>query len=297
MFCPNCGNEIIEGSRFCDNCGAPVHMTAGAEAAKAAGTAESAGQAAAGADPWRDAFQAAGASNPAGRRGTSARKSAAPAGGFTEDGRIEGSKVTDNIYYCPDGKYRWIYELKMLKNPAILITVWKVLLLSAGAVWLFMVVVDLVTDSMDGFDGFLKMTGMMLAICLVFLVLGVVAYLILAASYGWKYMVLFEMDESQITHMQMSKQFRKGQALGWLTVMAGIAAGNLTTVGAGALAASKSSSTSEFKNVEQIIPKRNMHLIKLNQKLNYNQVYAEDADYDFVWEFITARCAKARIRG
>ena len=40
---------------------------------------------------------------------------------------LEGKKVSENIYLCPDGVYRWIYEFPMAKNPTILITVWKVL--------------------------------------------------------------------------------------------------------------------------------------------------------------------------
>ena len=35
----------------------------------------------------------------------------------------EQTDVTKNIYKCPDGKYRWIYELNMLKNPMIALTI------------------------------------------------------------------------------------------------------------------------------------------------------------------------------
>ena len=36
-----------------------------------------------------------------------------------------------NIVLCPDGKYRWYYEYPMLKNPVILFTVWKVVLIGS----------------------------------------------------------------------------------------------------------------------------------------------------------------------
>ena len=52
-----------------------------------------------------------------------------------ENRLISGEKVTENIRLCPDGKYRWIYEFSMLKNPAVLRTVFKVLGISAGAVY------------------------------------------------------------------------------------------------------------------------------------------------------------------
>ena len=53
-------------------------------------------------------------------------------------------KVSENIRLCPDGKYRWVYEVEMLKNPTILFTVFKVLLLSFGIVLAFLGVISLI---------------------------------------------------------------------------------------------------------------------------------------------------------
>lgn len=50
--------------------------------------------------------------------------------------RLSGKKVTENIYLCPDGKYRWYYEFPMMKNPTLLFTIWKVLGISFGIVYL-----------------------------------------------------------------------------------------------------------------------------------------------------------------
>ena len=49
----------------------------------------------------------------------------------------ENDAVTERIRLCPDGVYRWFYSFSMLKNPAQLFTVWKVLGLSFGIVYLF----------------------------------------------------------------------------------------------------------------------------------------------------------------
>ena len=45
-------------------------------------------------------------------------------------------------------------------------------------------------------------------VALVFLGIVVLSYIILAALYGWKYVVLFEMDETGITHIQLPKQVK-----------------------------------------------------------------------------------------
>lgn len=40
--------------------------------------------------------------------------------------------VGERVTLYPDGKYRWVCEVNMLKNPSILFDVWKVLGISIG---------------------------------------------------------------------------------------------------------------------------------------------------------------------
>ena len=56
-----------------------------------------------------------------------------------------------------DGIYRWTYELNMYRNPTVLITVLKVLGLSMGLVWLFVVLISM-GDRRFWWDGFLSTT-------------------------------------------------------------------------------------------------------------------------------------------
>ena len=209
--------------------------------------------------------------------------------------KIRGQQVTEHIYLCPDGKYRWYYEFPMMKNPTLLYTVWKVLALAFFIVWLLIFLISLGDAVSYGFGSVLKFTGAFLLLFLFFMGLGLIAYIFLAAVYGWKYIVLFEMDEKEIAHIQMPKQFDKAQAMGWVTALAGLAGKSLPAMGAGVLAASKNSSTSVFADVKEVKGVRQQHTIRVNQMLNRNQVYADDPDYDFVWEFITKRCPQAKI--
>ena len=132
-------------------------------------------------------------------------------GNSDKEAEIDGRKVTENIYLCPDGKYRWIYEYKMLKNPAILITVMKVILLSYGIVMGFMVILNLLGGDFRYWNrsDFVSFFGGFLILLVVLLVLGVISYLILAAIYGWSYQVLLTMDEDGVELMQMQKDFQK----------------------------------------------------------------------------------------
>ena len=279
MFCEKCGREIPDGSVFCEFCGASVETASVAEPVES----ESA----------ENEINAA-AEVPAEEKPAAGKKKTS--GDINGEEDIDGQKVSENIYLCQDGKYRWIYEYDMLRNPAILITTWKVIGLSFGIVMLFLILINLLDGSFRYWDagttfGFFR--GFVLLL-LFMMALGVVAYLILAASYGWKYMVLFTMDEQGVEHRQMAKQFKKAQAWGWLTAVVGAASGHIGRVGTGILAATKTSSISVFEFVTKVKSVRSRQTIYVNQKLDHNQVYAEAPDFDFVRDYIIRHCVNAK---
>ncbi|MBQ6553769.1 MAG: zinc-ribbon domain-containing protein [Firmicutes bacterium] len=260
MFCHNCGAKLIEGANFCESCGAKI--TAAAEGPKPEPKA----------------------------------KKAAKERPADEDFAKSGTKVTENIYLCPDGKYRWIYEFSMLKNPTILFTVWKVLGISFCILLCIGLVMMLAGG--DGFESFFPFAKGLVVMLLFMDFLGVIAYLIVAHQYGWKYMVLFTMDEDGVEHRQMKEQFDKAKAMGWLTVAAGIASGSLSSIAIGLNTATRDRMNSEFKVVRKVKAVRRRHVIYVDELLNKNQVYADTKeDLDFVLDYITQRVPeKARPR-
>jgi hypothetical protein len=199
---------------------------------------------------------------------------------------------TSRVQLCQDGKYRWIYELNMYKNPSIIFVVFKIFGYIFLIAWAIMIIADLFRG--EGWDMFWDNTKMMLIFCAVFSVLTILAYLLVAASYGGKYIVLFEMDEKGVLHRQIKSQVKKAQVMGWLTVLAGVRAGNLTTVGVGLNSATKTSSYSSFDHVRNVKAYRNRNLIKVNELLEKNQVYATDEDFDFVYDYIRSHCPNVK---
>lgn len=196
------------------------------------------------------------------------------------------------VRLCDDGKYRWVYEMNMLTNPTIFLTVFKVFLYIILAGWLiFGTFLYLIHGD---FEGFLEMSKGMLVALAIMAGLTLLGILFLAAIYGGKYVVMFEMDEREIKHIQLPRQVKKAQAISLITTLVGLAAKKPTTAGAGLLAAGKSSSTSVYANVRRVVARRNLHLIKVNQLLNKNQIYVPDEDFDFVYEFIKSRCIHAK---
>ncbi|MBQ9397328.1 MAG: hypothetical protein IJU08_02395 [Bacteroidales bacterium] len=196
------------------------------------------------------------------------------------------------VRLCEDGKYRWIYEMNMLTNPTIFLTVFKIFFYIILAGWLiFGTFLYLIHGDFAGFLDFSKGALIAIAGMAALTFLGV---LLLSALYGGKYVVLFEMDEQEIKHIQLPRQVKKAQALSLLTALVGIAAKRPTTVGAGLLASGKTTSTSEYKKVRRVVARRALHLIKVNQLLEKNQIYVPDEDFDFVYEYIKSRCPMRR---
>lgn len=279
MFCENCGKEIPDDAKFCPECGAAVSSVRNS----VSGEAIPPESVAVNADPVREL------EDPKPKKVRKKKET------YAKDGNITGEKVTENIYLCPDGKYRWYYELDMIKNPTILFTVWKVLGIAFGIVILLFVVMDLIQGTIKSISDVWPALKLFAYLVPIFFVLAIFAYLIVAAMFGWKYIVLFEMDEEQVSHIPTEKQFKKAQALNWLTMVAAVAAKNRGAFSAGMLAGTKGPSTSIFKEVQYLRIRRKQNTINVDYTLDKNPIYVEDADFDFVEKFIKDRCVKAKI--
>ena len=207
------------------------------------------------------------------------------ASGNPESVKYEGPRVR----LCRDGKYRWTYEFNMLKNPA-------------GILLIIPFLINIISLASHGtlqaewndrlWSG--SNPKIWLVVMAVFAVIILLAYLLVAWTYGGRYIVHFTLDEQGVIHEQEAAQIKRARKLSLLTVLVGAATGRPSTVGAGMMAASRTTSTSVFANVRRIKPRRALELIKVNQRLDRNQVYVPKEDYDFVLNFIRTHCPKAK---
>jgi len=203
--------------------------------------------------------------------------------------------VSPGVTLGLDGVLRWVYELNMWKNPTVLITVWKVLLLSALAPALLVAALRVFDgDGMSAALSTLAQVFGMIAAVVTGLML--IAYPLVAMLNGGKYCVIFEMDESGIRHIQMRSQFRRNQVLAALTVLAGAMSGSVQAAGAGVLAGARKSMYTAFSDVHSVRAIEKRHVIHLASKLAQNQVYAEPADFAFVLQHIAAHCRPSARR-
>ena len=188
-----------------------------------------------------------------------------------------------------DGVYRWGYELNMATNPVILLMFVKFIVVFCA----FILAFDIISDwGMYNFEKHLvenvRFTVLMALFMIALSWVSMVVYQY--AVLGGRYRVIFEMDDDGVLHRQVTSQFLKSQKVSLAGFVIGLAAGKPGVAGANLLAATKSSSYSDFKKVRSVKPKRWLHTIKVNQLLEKNQVYVPREDFDAVYRFITERC-------
>lgn len=203
--------------------------------------------------------------------------------------------VSPGVTLGQDGVMRWVHELNMWKNPSLVITIWKVLLLASMVPALLVAALRLVDG--DGLAAalvsLLQVSGLVAAIVTALMLF---AYPLVAVLNGGRYCVIFEMDKLGISHIHMQRQFRRNQVLAMLTAMAGALAGSPQAAGAGLLAGSRRSLYTAFSDVRAIEPIARRSVIHLATRMTRNQVYAAPEDFDFVLRHIASRCRPAASR-
>ena len=107
--------------------------------------------------------------------------------------------IGNRVTLCQDGKYRWVYEVNMLTNYSILFDVWKVFGITIVILVILFSIIFLFTGELT-IDTIIGMGKGTVCAAGVLSVLSVIGYLFYAAISGWKYVVLFIMDEKEVTH-------------------------------------------------------------------------------------------------
>lgn len=207
--------------------------------------------------------------------------------------KIKEDDISQRVTLFPDGKYRWRYDVNLFTNFSILIDVYKALGITIGITGFIVFLIAACADglSVDGVIGSLKV---MLIVGGIFLVLGVLGYLLYACIMGGKYDVLFTMDEREVVHEQGAKATKNARKIGFLTALAGAAAHRPAVVGSGMMSASRTKMTTMLSDVRNIIPCRRQHLIKVNERFSKNRVYVSDDDFELVYQFLCEHCQNAK---
>ena len=260
MECLSCHQSILPDSQFCNYCGASQALKNGLlEVKKSVESKE-----------------------------TAEEKNIEP-----EIYRELGSEsISPGLIKGNDGVYRWAYEMSMWKSSPLPRTMAKVVFFASMVPTLLVTFLTLEEGIVKAAKVFFGVAGLVLSIMAVLFLL---AYIAVSLVYGGTYCVAFEMDAKGVKHIQMQKQFKKGQVMSMLTVLAGLATGNPQTAGAGLLAGARNTSYSSFPNVTSIKADPKINVIYVNEIAKKNQLYVSDEYFQTVFDHLTTYCNKAKV--
>ena len=193
-----------------------------------------------------------------------------------------------------NGTYHWIYSSSMWNNYSMI----RPVLLVFGVCFFLILALILVAFFQSGRDTG-ELTGILLiylGIVLLVLLISVLSYVLVAALYGGKYVALYEMDSKGISHYQPTSQAEKEKAIGLFTAAAGLIGGNPGISIAGLTAGSRLVVQAEFAKVLslKIIPDKEE--IRVHSFMTWHTVHVYRENFDFVADYMTKYCTKAKIK-
>ena len=200
--------------------------------------------------------------------------------------------MDDRVKKCDDGKYRWIYELSLSRNPSVFYTLCKVVIISYFAPLLVLMVVSAregsMIDTLKWIAPIYLLCGLVLAI-----VVGLTYYFIYR-YYNGSFTFLYEMDEESITLNRYGDDVDKTKLIGQISALTGVLTGSAGLAGSGSYVAASNSARSNFRSVYSIKPYPERDLIKVNSPFLFNEIYVNKQDYDFVLEYIRSHVEQAK---
>ncbi len=199
-------------------------------------------------------------------------------------------QTADKVTLCLDGKYRWVYEMSLIRNATIPLLMLKVLLITIVIIEIIFLIIA-VAEGEDIAEFFVSSLQTIGVVFLILIPVGILGYLLYSWQMGWYYCVVFEMDENGVLHAQQENQVKKAGLLTDIAILAGLVAGNPTTVGSALLAKTNNSMYTDFGDVIRLKAVKERNVIYINN----NQVYVRDEDFDFVWNYIKDHSPETRL--
>ena len=204
--------------------------------------------------------------------------------------------LPEGIFCDESGAYHWVYHLDMKKNPEPLRVVIKLIFGVTFAVALLVAVMLVLGSNGVGYS--------LMIFCAVGGGLGAVmalvawcVWLVEGARRGWHYLYEYLMTEERVVVLQTPEEQAHSEKLAAASFVLSVVNGSPTLAAAGTAALAGVRVDSVYKDVRKVIAVRRHDLIKVNNRLMHNVVYADARQYDFVWSYITSHCPNAKIKG
>lgn len=194
------------------------------------------------------------------------------------------------VFLEEDGTYDWIYCLKMFQNLSMFKFVMKIIAIIYAIIILTMLVMT------RGSGDILWLLGILGLVFVAVILIVLFSFWLVDRLYKGSYMLIYEMNNEGLTFSQTTDQAQITRMIAAASATVSAAGGNVGGVISGTgLAMRPNSWHADFSKVKSVKGRKSENLIWVNSFFQYLMVYVPDEAYDFVWNYITDRCVKARI--
>ncbi len=201
--------------------------------------------------------------------------------------------LPEGIMLDEKGNYRWTYRLDMIKAPVLRNMLMKIMFFSCLGVGVFLAVIQLIAGA--------DLEEMATSFCIIVFGIGgglslltFIMYYIVIPIHGSIYTVDHVMNEKGIEHIQSPEENERSEKMKKLVLILNLL--NPDPAMMGMTMAAKEHLVSEYKDVKKVVAARRYNLIKVNNTLQHNHIYAYPHQYEFVWNYVVSHCPKAKTR-
>lgn len=189
------------------------------------------------------------------------------------------------------GRFRWLHEVNLWRDPTLPSLLFKILLLAGVAPAVLVLAVE--TFEGSPVQGFQVAAQIYLIVTGVLMLLFVLSYPVFILFKGGRYPILFEMDDREVRHIEMPSSADRSRLMAWVGLIAGLAARNPTVMGSSLLALSRSQMATRFRDVRKVVVYRRRGVMRLIARdMTRNLIYVDREHFQEVVDHVLARCPR-----
>ncbi len=204
---------------------------------------------------------------------------------------IGGLEPAANALVTNGRQYRWMVDVDLWRDTVLPGMLLELIALAAAFPALLLLLIEVIEGNAAG--GLRAAAQVYAIVAGILLALFVIAYPLFILLKGGRYAALFEMDASEVRHIEMPASTDRTALLTWVGVLAGAAARNPTAMGASLLGGARREMTTRFADVRKVIVDERRHVIRLVARdMTRNLLYTPPEDFARIRDAVLEYCRR-----
>ncbi len=204
---------------------------------------------------------------------------------------IGGLEPAANALVTNGRQYRWMVDVDLWRDTVLPGMLLELIALAAAFPALLLLLIEVIEGNAAG--GLRAAAQVYAIVAGTLLALFVIAYPLFILLKGGRYAALFEMDASEVRHIEMPASTDRTALLTWVGVLAGAAARNPTAMGASLLGGARREMTTRFADVRKVIVDERRHVIRLVARdMTRNLLYTPPEDFARIRDAVLEYCRR-----